>query len=146
MTMNDETAPIQLTIAPASPAPCFADTIPLSIGLGNRSDASVRMLDVFEPTPVFFSFAIVRADGTPVIVAGGGKIDFGPGQLHYRELKKGDVHTVAVDLAAVVHPRLRPGSYTVSATYHNQYGEECFRGVVSSNSIAIRICEPEEPR
>ena len=34
----------------------------------NRSQHTINLLDRFEPLPVFFSFAIVRADGTPVPV------------------------------------------------------------------------------
>jgi hypothetical protein len=144
MDMNDGTASPQLTIAPASRVPCFTDSIPLSISFDNREEALVRMLDVFQPTPVFFSFEIVGEDGTPVILPGGGKIDFGPEPLRYRELKMGDAYTVTIDIADLLSGPLRPGAYAVSANYHNQYGDRCFRGIVGSNTITIRICEREE--
>jgi hypothetical protein len=34
---------------------------------------------------------------------------------------------------------LQPGSYKISVTYRNQYGEDCFRGELNSNVLEVNI-------
>jgi hypothetical protein len=114
---------------------------PLSfrVTFSNRSQHSINLLDRFEPLPVFFSFAIVRADGTPVPVSGAGKIDPGPLGLGCISLRPGETYATDLELAPWLRAPLPPARYDVAVTYHNQYGEECFTGVVTSNTISVFV-------
>ena len=142
--MDETKVAPQLTISPVAGATYLPFSIPLCIEFRNRSAAPIRILNQFEPTPVFFSFDIVATDGTPVLVAGGGKIDFGPTAPSYLELSKDDAYSFEVDLGTLLSAPLQRGRYLISSTYHNQYGDNCFRGVVKSNTIPIEIRDGSE--
>ena len=114
-------------------------SLPMRITFVNRGTAPIRILDHFEPLPVFFSFHVVKADGTPLIIPGAGKIDFGPNEAGYLDLLPGSSHSIEVNIAGLVTKGLGPGLYSVSATYHNQYGECCFRGVLKSDAVTVEV-------
>jgi hypothetical protein len=134
---NDKT--LELVLAPIPGEALTAHRLPLRIVFVNDATEPVRILDRFEPLQVFFSFQIVRADGTPLSTAGGGKVDFGPEPLGYVELRPGESHSIDVDTAGLLSEALAPGDYSISATYHNQYGERCFRGALESDPITISV-------
>jgi len=117
--------------------------IPVDLVFDNSGPEPVRLLNQFEPLPVFFSFRLTRPDGTPVAVAGGGKADFPTGALECVELRTGETVRTSVNLASTVasHTRLEPGRYALSATYHNQYGEDCFKGSVESEPVELVLQE-----
>lgn len=139
MAQDDTTATPRLTLATAGEMPFLPDSVPLRLTFSNPHDAPILILDRFAPVPVFFSFDIARRDGTPVLVPGSGKIDFGPMPPDCRQLETHDSHSVEIDLGRLVTAPLQAGDYSVSATYHNQYGDRCFHGAVHSNSITIEI-------
>jgi hypothetical protein len=116
--------------------------LPVVATFVNAGPTPVRLLDRFEPVPVFFTFDVVRADGTPLPISGGGKIDFGPNEIRYLELPPGGSHSVQADLAKLLRLPVELGPYSVSATYHNQYGENCFLGGIRSNTILLQVTEP----
>ena len=105
----------------------------------NRSQRTINLLDRFEPLPVFFSFAVVRADGTPVPVSGAGKIDPGPEGFGCIDLRPGETYAADLDLAPWLRAPLPPARYDVTVTYHNQYGAECFAGTLTSNTVSLDV-------
>jgi hypothetical protein len=111
--------------------------IPLRLTFENTGSLIIRILNYFEPLPIFFSFQLSDSKGTPIAIPGAGKIDFGPGELSYIELGEGEQFSTEVDLDRWIQQELTTGIYTLTATYHNQYGQNCFQGHLKSNSITI---------
>jgi hypothetical protein len=145
MPLSDDKT-LELLLAPIPDEAFTAHRLPLRIVFVNGGAEPVRILDCFEPLQVFFSFHIARADGTPLSTAGGGKIDFGPEPSGYVELRQGESHSIEVDIAGLLTEALGPGDYSISTTYHNQYGEGCFRGTLESNPISINVRPEDEER
>jgi hypothetical protein len=115
--------------------------IPLKITFENVGEEEIRLLQCFDPLPVFFSFSLVAEDGTPVSLPGAGKIDFFEGSIRYVALSPGQIFSLEVDIAEIIvfPEQLTPGNYSISVTYHNQYGENCFRGVLRSRPIHVHL-------
>ena len=115
--------------------------IPVRITFQNNEDQEIRLLHHFDPLPVFFAFALKRSDGTPIGIPGAGKIDFMEGQVECLPLSKGEFFGFETDLADLIPAttELQPGQYELSVTYHNQYGENCFQGVINSAPIKLMI-------
>lgn len=101
----------------------------------------IKILNVFEPIPVFFSIYIEREDGTPILVPSVGAISFMEGSLDYIILEnRGDQYHVTLNLNEILPEGLEVGTYTVSVEYHNQYGEG-FKGSLKSNPITLEVME-----
>lgn len=132
-------ATLQLVISAIVGAPYEPFSLPIRITFTNHGTAPIRILDHFEPLPVFFLFEVVGADGTPLIIPGGGKIDFGPNAPGYFELRPSDSRSIEVNVGRLLTSALQLGLYSVSVTYHNQYGDRCFRGSVKSNTIMVEV-------
>ena len=131
---------MRLQISPVSGAGYGREHFPIRASFENAGDAEVRLLRHFEPVPVFFSFHLTCADGTPVPIAGGGKIDFPEGEIECVPIPPGESFEVELDLAPwLASASLTPGTYRLSATYHNQYGEDCFQGQLHSAPVEIEI-------
>ena len=140
MALDAATNSLKLTLSCTLGEPCSPTNIPLRIAFENSGAGKVRLLAVFDPLPVFLSFDIVREDGTPLAdLPGGGKVAFPPGLLRYVELAEGEFFGFRVDLAAFLARRLDEGRYRIFATYHNQYGENCYQGKVSSPWLELTV-------
>jgi len=144
MAQDDTTIAPRVTLTTTQEMPVRPDSVGVRVTFSNPHDAPIHILDQFEPVPVFFSFDIVGQDGTPVFVPAGGKIDFGPVRPGCRALQQHESHSVDIDLRPLLSAPLRAERYSVSVTYHNQYGDRCFQGVVRSNTIAIDIRDRRE--
>jgi hypothetical protein len=116
-----------------------ADAFPVTARFENTSSATVRMLELFEPLPVFFTPSLSRADGGEIDVAGAGKVDPFDGSLAYNDLAPGESLSVGVDLAPWIRAPVTPGLYRLSLTYHNAYGSNCFRGPLASPPVIARV-------
>jgi hypothetical protein len=137
--VSQPAGPIVLRLT-AAPGPAAGPgEIPVRVCFHNASHEPVRLLAVTEPVPVFFSFSIVDADGTPVPAAGGGKIDFGPEGPGYVQIEPGGDWCVGVDLSSLLARPLAPGSYRVGVQYHNQYGDNCFRGQLTAGPVVVHL-------
>jgi hypothetical protein len=121
------------------PAPDSHGRLAVRVTFANRGSGRVCLLDCFEPLPVFFSFHLVRADGTPVGLPGGGKIAFGPDAPGYVGLEAGQTFSLDIDLAPLAPRDLEPGAYDVSAEYHNQYGRDCAQRTLQSNTVGLVV-------
>lgn len=130
---------IQLELSTAASVPYSPAALPVTVTFRNTGTAAVRLLDCFEPVPVFFAFDVVRADGTPLALPRGGKVDFRPEGIRYLKLPPGGSHSIRVDLAGLLLHPIQTGLYSVSATYRNQYGSNCLSGPVASNTIALPV-------
>jgi len=137
-------SPLKLVISTVPGVRYSRDAMPIKVTFSNTSDKSVRILDVFqqrEALPVFFRFEIKSANGTYVPIPGGGKIDLPKNYQRYAELAKGQKYRLTVNLSEYIKPemRLKKGPYTVTLTYSNQYGDRCFQGQLTSNSIQMNL-------
>lgn len=137
--------PLTLTIILANGPFPTTKSVPLDVVFKNVSTEAVRILKYFddqENLPIWFDLRMVRSDGTPVTdVRGGGKINL-RGQLDYVTLAPGGSFAVRLDIAKFA-PHLTEGSYSVLLVYRNQYGQNCFKGQLESNTIAVMIKEPK---
>ena len=59
--------------------------------------------------------------------------------MKYLELKKGSQTSIRINLMDYDPPQylLKPGLYSASVTYRNQYGENCFKGILESKPIGL---------
>ena len=115
--------------------------IRLTVTFRNVGSSRIRLLRHVTPLPVFFAFDLAHADGTLVDLPGAGKIDLVRDDIVYVTLDAGETFDVEVDLSEIMDPprRVRPGDYSLRATYHNQYGENCFTGSVQSEPIQLTL-------
>ncbi len=134
-------APLKIAVSAIPGVVYTKSNVPLRLRFENVSGEEIRILRHFEPLPVFFAFDMVDEDGMHVAIPGAGKIDFYEGAMKYATLPAGGTLDVDVNLAEVLtRPELvKPGRYMISVTYHNQYGENCFRGMVSSEPISLTL-------
>jgi len=132
--------PLRLIVATVPGVTYSAERCPLRAKFENQGASDVRLLDHFEPLPVFFAFELTRADGTPVAIPGGGKIDFAEGQVGCVTIPPDGSLSVELDLSPWLrNAELPPGTYRLGATYHNQYGDGCFQGQLKSGPIELTI-------
>jgi hypothetical protein len=143
---TDTGSPLRIVLSTIPGVVYTKSNIPLRVTFENISGQEMRILQHFEPLPVFFAFNMVGEDGMHIAIPGAGKIDFYEGSIKYATLPAGGTLNVDVNLAKVLaRPELvKPGKYTISVTYHNQYGESCFRGMVSSGPTSVTLlAEPQ---
>lgn len=105
----------------------------------NVSSQPLRMLPVFDPVPVFFTTELHRLSNGDVDVAGAGKADFPDEALQPAVLSSGESLDAEIDLRPWIRGVLTPGRYGITLTYHNAYGEGCFRGPLTSDSITVEV-------
>ncbi len=137
-------ANLRIRLDPISGADYTRNSIPLRITFENVGREDVRIVRSFygHVFPVFFSFEITREDGTPIPgVRGGGKADFPAGAMKYLELRQHEGFYFRVDLSTLLTApeEFKPGIYDVKVTYHNQYGSNCVKGQLVSESITLDI-------
>lgn len=146
MTGTETKPALRLSIAPADSASFSWNQIPLRIIFENVSSQPVRLLRRFKPIPVFFSISMVAQDGTPVSIPAAGKIDFTEGTIKYLQLEPHEIFGFQFDLTEIIPSgqEIKAGMYTIKATYHNQYGEDCFHTRLDSRPIMITISNSNE--
>lgn len=115
----------------------FAEDKTIMVLLENTGSNSINILKEFTPRPVFFQLNLVKSDGTPIDSPGAGKVDFGR-PMNYVTLESGEFIGIIMSLKDA-YKELQNGKYELSVQYHNQYGDNCFRGALTSNSIDIMI-------
>jgi hypothetical protein len=117
--------------------------IPLEVTFKNIGPKAVRLLDTFTPRHALFFFRVqlTRADGTLVPMRGGGKVDLDPSTIRYRELAPAASFAAVLDLVVFAGKLadIPPGEYSVTVTYSNQYGNDCFKGSVTSPTVKIVV-------
>lgn len=140
--------PLMLVISLVGSSPVQNDRIVLNTVFENVSDDKVRILDSFDVQknlPIWFQVQMVRLDGTPVSgVRGGGKINL-RGTLKYVTLKPGERFQLQLDIAKMMTERY-VGDFKISLLYRNQYGQDCFKGVVNSNTLALSLVDRKPDR
>lgn len=139
--MAENGASLELRLSPVEGATYGKNSIPLRVVFENTGADAITLLRHFEPLPVFFAFQMTREDGTPLSISGMGKIDFLEGTVPYLVLNGYELFGIRVDLAMILPEpeEITAGSYTIAVTYHNQYGEGCFQGKRTSNTIRVQL-------
>lgn len=132
--------PLGLTLEPGVGG-ASAQRFPVIARFDNQSSRDLRLLDLFHPLPVFFTTRLVSGAGAEIDVVGAGKLEPVEGRLRYVELSRGATHEVELDLAPWIRAELPGGAYSLAMSYHNAYGDGCFRGVVDSTPIMVNVGE-----
>jgi hypothetical protein len=133
-----EDAVIGMKVSVVAGVSYTTEDIPLDIIFQNDSEEPVRILDVFDNPAakrVFFNIVLKDAEGSSIDIGGGwGRIDMSPGYAKYTELNENETMKVRINLKDYQLPseRLKPGVYSISVTYRNQYGTNCFKGTLES--------------
>lgn len=108
----------------------------------NDCTDTIRLLNQFDPAPVFFSIQISKEDGSVIPLPGAGKIAFDNSTLTYIKIPPGEVFVRELDLSELLkqhEQKFEKGKYSVKIDYHNQYGENCVQGWYNSNQIEIKV-------
>jgi hypothetical protein len=117
------------------------ESILLKVTYQNLSKEPVRILKYFddeENLPIWFQVQMSLPDGTPLVdTRGGGKINL-RGPLEYITLKPGEAFTFKMNAAKLVNA-LPEGVYKLRMTYRNQYGQTCFKGELTSNTMEVTV-------
>jgi hypothetical protein len=144
---DNEMVPLALLIIIAGGAKPTPTSVSVDVVFKNVSPENVRILKRFEPEedlPIWFSVHLTSADGTPLLgTKGGGKINL-RGTLDYVLLKPGEEFSLQLNAAKFFQTELPEGMYKVSVTYHNQYGHDCFKGHLKSNTVTIIVPSREK--
>ena len=108
-----------------------SNEVSIDIVFENLTDENIRILDCFDPLPVFFSFNIKKEDGTYLDLPGAGKIAFSQGDLKYINVEPNESHTLHLDISNFIESygtKFSKGKYEIQVHYHNQYGDDCIKG------------------
>lgn len=143
-----EMVPLALLLIAAEGTIPTPASVPVDVVFRNVSRANVRILERFQPAedlPIWFTVQFSDAGGTPLSGAkGGGKISL-RGALNYVVLKPGEEFRLRLNAAHFFENGIPEGVYRASVEYHNQYGQDCFKGHLQSNAVTITI-PPREKR
>jgi hypothetical protein len=134
-------SPLRLTLH-AHPVADPARRLDVTARFTNVSDHSVRLLDLFDPLPVFFTTTLAPIGDGEIDVAGMGKIDPLDGSFHYVDLASRASFEVELDLAPWIRAPVAPVPHSLTMRYHNAYGADCFHGPLDSAAITVRIGPP----
>ena len=120
------------------------DQAKLKVVFHNTSKIPIRLLDHFEPIPIFFQLNIQDVDSNLISLPGGGKIDFFSHDFNYVSLNSGQKYVHVIDLSEflIQCEKLLPlGQIKISVTYQNQYGTDCIQGKYKSADLIVHIIE-----
>lgn len=143
--MNAKT--LRLTIS-ADAKELTTTHLPIQATFENVSDRAVKILERSldkRSRHIWFWLRMTYDSGRPVMrIRRGGKIQL-RGTKDYVTLRPGGTHSINID-AATLAPVLEAGEYRLKLTYVNQYGRDCFRGRLESNTINVTLtgADPEE--
>ncbi len=150
-----DSPPLKLTLSTMPDTKYTVGNIPLKLTFQNTSEGQIRILDCFndpQALRIFFWFDVRRDNGEVVYIPGGGKISISKGDFKYITLEKDGKFELLINLndimlpstekkAGVPNTELRVGTYSIFVTYHNQYGDDCFKGFINGNTIKVNITE-----
>jgi hypothetical protein len=120
------------------------DNIIINMDFKNTSDKQARLLNVFDPLPVFFSINLLAQNGEEISPPGGGKISLDADSVNYIDLPPQASYDTVLNVSEALKKYdiiLPAGTYKLNMSYHNQYGEDCFTGWFDSNQIEIDVTE-----
>jgi hypothetical protein len=136
--MTAASSPLRLTLH-APPVRESAGPFPVIARFTNVSAEPVRMLPIFDPLPVFFTTSLQHLADGEIDVAGAGKADFPESELRPMDVSAGESLDAELDLQPWIRGMVVPGLYRLALTYHNAYGDGCFRGPLTSAPITIEV-------
>lgn len=142
--MKNDEPPLILEVRTINGATYSKEDVPLEIVFHNKSEKPIRLLNIFDQpdlVKIFFSLDLTDNNETPIDTLGGGKVSLSKDSIKYIELQKGETHSVKINLKEFLPPNVsfKPETYKVSVKYRNQYGENCFKGTLESNSVDLHL-------
>jgi hypothetical protein len=133
--------PLILTIVLSKSAVATPRRLLVDLEFKNTSKSSIHLLKYFKDETnlsIWFQLHMTLLDGTPVPgIRGGGKIGLQE-PLEYVMVPPGKTFSLQIDFAKFVTD-LQPGTYEMSITYRNQYGNDCFKGELTSNTVVVQV-------
>ena len=117
------------------------DPLDLRVEFINMGENEIKILKTFSNEKnlrIWFRLDVVDAKGTPILgIPSGGKISM-RGKKNYVALGSKEGFSFFLDAGKQI-PVLEKGDYKLNLLYGNQYGEECFKGELKSNTLDIVI-------
>ena len=109
----------------------------------NKSDKTMRLLDMFDPVEIFFGLRIYTKEGKSFVPFLGGFIDFPYGtKLNYIDIKPNRSFVKELNLSNILKANkieLEQTKYNLEMSYFNYKGEDCIKGRFKSNAIELNI-------
>ena len=144
--LNGQQDILEVKLIPIENETYTIDHLPVQVVFKNVTANSCRIINTFEKVPICLWFFLTRYDGTPITTRFGGKISFSHSKPpEYIELSPNDTYQLTVDVSNLIskdrytQSLINQGVYTLSVTYSNQYGKNCFKGRVESEPISVSI-------
>jgi len=117
------------------------DPLGLRVEFINMGKNEIKILKTFsneKNLPIWFRLDVVDAEGTPISgIPSGGKISM-RGNKNYVALSSKEGFSFFLNAGKLI-PVIEKGVYKLKLLYGNQYGEECFKGELKSNTLDIVI-------
>ena len=117
------------------------DPLALRVEFINQGENEIKLLKSFSNEKnlcIWFCLDVIDADGTPVLgIPSGGKISM-RGNNNYVALSSKEGFSFVLNADKLI-PLINKGEYKLKLLYNNQYGEECFKGELKSNTLDIVI-------
>lgn len=132
--------PLRLDISLVDDMLSTETNVPLRVTFKNISEVQVKILDKFEEKYFYMWFIVQIKDEneTPLLnLPGSGKISI-RGVKEYIELNPSEEYSFDINIADILSD-INPGEYRLCLTYKNQYGDDCFKGMLDSNEIALCV-------
>jgi hypothetical protein len=144
ISMKNGDKPLSMKVEVVSEANYSTKDIPIDVVFQNDGDKTVKLLNVFDDSKavkIFFNVSLTDINETPISTTGGGKISLSENSVKYTELKKGERYKIRLNLKDFLPEdySLKPGVYNVSVVYRNQYGKDCFKGELKSDSTSLNL-------
>lgn len=114
----------------------------LNIIIYNAGKKQQRILLPKQWPRLFGFFFMVSIEGSDSIVSPGGKVSLIPENYRYITLNSKEMFGIKINLLDI-SPKLKSGEYKVKIQYNNQYGTNCFKGILFAEKIIpIEILSP----
>jgi len=141
--MGEDMGLLKLGISSEDQIELTAKQLLIRITFDNISSKEINILKSFEDNktlPIWFSISLKSDDGTPISgISSGGKITI-RSEKKYITLGPQEGFFFYIDISKLL-PNLKEGTYQLMITYHNQYGQDCFKGQIDSNIVKIKIVD-----
>lgn len=114
----------------------------LNIIIYNEGKEQQKILLPEQRLHLFGFFFMISIEGSGSMSSSGGKVSLLPESYRYIILNPKEMFGIKINLLDVL-PELKTGKYKVKIQYNNQYGTNCFKGILPAEEIiSIEILSP----
>jgi len=119
----------------------------IRVEFSNEGIKEICLLRVFKPTAAFFDVALKSSTGQEILTtkpvvseAIQAKLRNSK-NLNYLDLQSDEAFSVQINASEFIPRDLQEGSYRITLTYHNEYGENCFKGTKVTEGVWLKIVD-----